>query len=294
MSSAMQGEPPNSAAATHPTYGVVILYYRLGRDVVRTIRAVRVQSLRPVRIVLVDNASNDGVVEGLSPEELAGVEVLHASTNGGYSTGMNAGLKRLAGSVDYLLVLTHEVVMEPTCVELMLDQASSDDVVLVGPSLRLPGGEVWSNGGRVTRFGSAVHVRAKTSQDPVPADWLDGACLLARRDAMVSIGGFDERYFLYWEDVDFSLSMASEGRVVVAPSAIAHQSPTVNAPMYYYARNRLLLWRKFKRPLRLLASVPAILAFAVHRALGGRRADVLHALRGIRDGLAGRGGRAPD
>jgi N-acetylglucosaminyl-diphospho-decaprenol L-rhamnosyltransferase len=281
-----EGEPIAS-------YGVVILYFRRGPQVMSTISSVRAQTVPPTRIVVVDNASEDGVLDALVPElQAAGAEIVRCSTNGGYSAGMNAGARELGTSVDHVLFLTHEVVMELACAERLLEHAEDDDVVLVGPSLHLPGGDAWSNGGRVTRFGAAGHMRGETSQDPAPADWLDGACLLARRDAMAAIGGFDERYFLYWEDVDFSLAMAAEGHVIVVPSATAQQAPTVHAPMYYYARNRLLLWRKFGRPFRVVASVPAILAFAAYRGLRGRPADVLQALRGIRDGLAGRGGPA--
>jgi GT2 family glycosyltransferase len=70
----------------------------------------------------------------------------------------------------------------------------------------------------------------------VVVDWLSGACVLARRDALAEVGGFDERYFLYWEDADLCRRLRARGhhvRYVPAAAAVhrvGHSSRTSRAP----------------------------------------------------------------
>lgn len=70
---------------------------------------------------------------------------------------------------------------------------------------------------------------------PVPVDWVSGACMLARREALRSVGGFDERYFLYWEDADLCRRLRGRGHEIryvpaaTAIHAVGHSSRTAKA-----------------------------------------------------------------
>lgn len=277
--------PPDLAADA--SYAVVVLYYRLGDEVADTIAAVRAQSHPPRVVYLVDNASGDGVLDALETAgRLDGVRVLRLPENLGYAGGMNAGAEAArADGVELLLFVTHELLMDPHCAEELVAAAAALGAAAAGPSLRLPDGSVWANGGRLDWRGGARHHRDDVLE-PREVAWLDGACLLVRSDVFVAVGGFDESYFLYWEDVDFSLSVAAHGPVVQVPAAIATQAPSDGSgPAYYVTRNRLWLWRRHRRPLLLLLSVPELLAWGVKRSLTHDRRDVLAVLSGCRDGL---------
>lgn len=268
-------------------YAVIVLYYRRGERIIDTIDAVRAQTLTPQRIFLVDNCSGDGVIDRLRREgRLDGVHVLSLDENLGYAGGMNVGADAASQQrVRHLLFLTHEVVLEPMCAEELLRTAIELGAATAGPLLLLPDGKEWSHGGRISRFCGAVHLRGHAGTEPRPVDWLDGACVLVRVEDFLFCGGFDERYFLYWEDVDLSLRLAKRGPVLAVPSARAMQAPSPNPPLYYAARNRLLMWRSLRRPAAILPSVLELLALAAYRSVKDGRSQFGEIARGVRDGL---------
>lgn len=278
-----------------PDYAVVVLYYRAGRQLRRTIAAVLDQSVRPIQVIVVDNASDDGVAVDVTAT-IPQTTLITLGTNRGYSGGMNAGIAALADGVRFVLLLTHETVLRADCAEQLLAALDDGAAALVGPVLSLHrDGRIWSAGGGLTRSGRAFHRSAAAAAEPYEVEWLDGAALLADRHALAAAGGFDERYFLYWEDVDVSLRLGRAGRVLCVPGASAGQD-TGEAPPYYAARNRILLWRSHRAPARVVASVVdetgrAIMSLLRRRRgrdAGGRMLGVLHGITGGLDPAHGR------
>lgn len=277
---------------TQATYAAVILYYRLGARVFDTIDALRKQDLRAGEIVVVDNGSEDGVLDNVE-ERFPDVTVLRLPSNLGYSGAMNAAAAQLTARFDNLLFLTHETALAPDCIS-QLTAALRDDpeLGLVGPALRLlDTDETWSIGGWTTRLGEVVHNHDEAQGNEI--DWLDGACLFLRTSTFLDIGGFDEDYFLYWEDVAISLAVRKVARIACVPTAIAYQG-TATAPIYFRTRNQVLLWRKQRDLVRLVGSIVKALAKVVVKDLGGRQPTQAKArLLGVRDGLTGRLSTAP-
>jgi GT2 family glycosyltransferase len=120
--------------------------------------------------------------------------------------------------------------------------------------------------------------------------WLDGACVLVRSAALDAVGGLDERYFLYWEDIDTSLRLARRGPLLVARDAAGRQAPSASQPLYLMQRNRLLIWRQHRRWLAFAISAAEVAAAVIKRLLRPSRASLLEArtlVRALRDGLAG-------
>lgn len=102
-------------------------------------------------------------------------------------------------------------------------------VGLVGPRVLRPDGrpDAWSGGPAPTLARLVVGALAGVPQDEAHVEWLTGACLFARRAAWRAVGGFDERYFLYYEDVDLALRMREVGWVARRATrlAIVHRAP---------------------------------------------------------------------
>ena len=104
-------------------------------------------------------------------------------SNIGYAAAMNAGAARFVDRYDYLLFMTHEVVLKSDCVAQLVSACRTDrDLGMVGPALRIHASDTaWSFGGWFTSLGDVRHNLDESRADE--AEWLDGACLLIRSAA---------------------------------------------------------------------------------------------------------------
>lgn len=220
------------------TLSIVILNYRsrgLLRQCLKGLAAARLAVLH--EIIVVDNASGDGTLAMLR-EDFPGVRTLASPVNGGFAMGNNLGL--LAARGHYALILNPDLVVLPGSIERLV--AFLDDhpeAAVVAPQLLNPDGTVqascyrfpdpWIPILRRTPLGrlrfAQRHLRHYLMTDWSHAetqtvDWALGGCLLIRFSAIERVGLFDERYFLYYEDVDWCRRFWEAGLAVYyLPSA---------------------------------------------------------------------------
>ena len=182
--------------------------------------------------VVVDNASADGSA-AVAGEFGSHVQLLRNQENVGFGRGVNQGVR--ASSAPLLLVMNPDCRLTRGAVEAMRAELDSHPrCALVGPRVLNPDGSVQGSvrgdpdmlTGLFGRTGplrrlmpwlpvSSRNVIPETATRPgagsVVADWVSGACMLMRRDAFEAVGGFDERYFLYWEDADLCRRLRARG-----------------------------------------------------------------------------------
>lgn len=178
-------------------------------------------------VLVIDNGSGDGSAARLAPAvESAGAELLELDTNLGFAGGMNRGLLWAAErEVPFCLVLNNDVRLPPDSILPLVDVLRNDPrVAAVGPTVLQPDGTVWAEGGETGFSPNALrllgHGRAPRPRESGPAEvgFLPCACALFRTADLVAVSGFDERYFMYWEDVDLCARLrARGGRVVWLP-----------------------------------------------------------------------------
>ena len=229
-----------------PLLAAVIVNYNAGDELRRALQSIASECAgQPWEAVVVDNASRDGSAD-VAERFGAPVRVIRNVVNVGFGRGVNQGLAATAAP----LIL----IMNPDC-RLVAGALSGLGAVLaahgrcamVGPRILNPDGSVQGSArgdpdmftglfGRTSllrrilpRLAMSTRnvVSAATlpeGQDSVVVDWLSGACVLVRRDAMNAVGGFDEGYFLYWEDADLCRRIRAAGyRVRYRPDArVAH------------------------------------------------------------------------
>ena len=225
-----------------PAASIVIVNYNAGSHVRRCLASVTAHAALPVEIVVVDNASSDGSLEHLPREP--GIHVLRNTVNIGFGAAVNQGVRATTGSLVLVLNpdceltagalprLVRESVMEPGCA-VVAPIVFNEDGSYQGNARGDPGmlaGLLGRSRALTRRFPrlavgtqQVVPADAAGEASSIPVDWVSGACLLARREAFEHVGGFDEGYFLFWEDADlcrrlrgagFTIRFCPEARVV--------------------------------------------------------------------------------
>ncbi|MBA3653661.1 MAG: glycosyltransferase family 2 protein [Actinobacteria bacterium] len=254
------------------------------------------------RIVVVDNGSSDGSTARLAASN-PDVVVVATGANLGYGGGVNRGLDRVDD--EYVLVLNPDVVVDADAVKVLAAALDADRRVgIVGPRIDEADGTLYPSARAFPRLGDAIghaFVGLVTTENPYSrhylmtdaihsgardVDWVSGACFLARRSTLAEIGGFDDDYFMYLEDVDLCWRAGRVGwRVRYEPGARVTHVQGVSTKQAPYrmlaAHHRSLLqywWRTTSWSGRLLA--PVVVAGLAVRLL----------LMWARRGLQGRGG----
>jgi N-acetylglucosaminyl-diphospho-decaprenol L-rhamnosyltransferase len=224
-----------SAQHVHPV-AVVTVSYGSGAVLAGFLDSVPAASSTPLHVVVADNKpdAQDGV---RAIAEAANADYV-ALANHGYGSGMNAAAARLAADVEWILVSNPDVVLRPGAIDALLSTGLEDPAIAaVGPVI-VTDDEVYPSARAVpslrTGVGHALFANIwldnpwtrayKRDTDGAPvrrdAGWLSGACFLVRRSAFEQLGGFDEGYFMYFEDVDFGYRLGKAGyRSVYEPSA---------------------------------------------------------------------------
>jgi N-acetylglucosaminyl-diphospho-decaprenol L-rhamnosyltransferase len=182
------------------------------------------EQTRPVDVVLVDNGSSDDSVE-LARRELPGIKVVELGENLGFGRAINRAVAEVPG--DPVILLNNDAVPEPRFVEALLEGLGEEVDSVAGVLLQEQVPELIDSAGVVadaTLMGfDYLHGEpAEVATSAAPPLGPTGGAALYRRAAFEAVGGFDERIFLYYEDLDLALRLAARGgRCALAPEARA-------------------------------------------------------------------------
>lgn len=270
----------------------VIVTYDSAGVIGRCLESLRAAApKRGLRVIVVDNASGDG--SAATAAALLGEDaVIRRTENGGFAAGVNAVLSGFAG--EYLAVLNPDLVVPPGALDALADALDArPQAGLVAPRVVDPSGRPEDTTGWFPSLEREIahswyldHLlgregrRRALPENGGPVDWVSGCAWLLRGDAARAVGALDERYFLYFEDVDYCLRLHQAGWEVVAETRVTvihagGQGSTRSAEVAADLAGRPVLhfFAKFRPdtpPARVLAALRA----------GWRIRLVYHALRG--------------
>jgi N-acetylglucosaminyl-diphospho-decaprenol L-rhamnosyltransferase len=252
-----------------PDLSIIIVNWNVGellRNCLQSLESGRGELI--IEVIVIDNASEDGS-PAMVREEYPWVQLVSSSENVGFPRGNNIGIANANGR--FLLLLNPDtVILEDALTVLVSFMEANPDVGVIGPQLLNPDGSVQSSRRRfptlVTAFiestwlegwGSRSLLRRYYGLDlpdsaKADVDWVTGASLMVRRDIIDQIGGMDEAYFMYSEELDWCRRIKDAGwRIVYLPTArvIHHEGKSseqaVTARHVNFQRAKLRYFRKF-------------------------------------------------
>jgi hypothetical protein len=306
------GVPPNA-----PTLSVAIVTYNNRSIIEACLRATQkaCEGLK-AEIIVVDNASADGTAEVVR-RHAPPVQLIAEPRNHGFSAGCNIAVRQAKGVCVFFL--NPDAFPEPSGISAMLRYLLEHrDVGVLGCRLIGEDGKVSPSMRGFPTFASELYLntalrRLGTFRKDYEryrmedfdcsrtscVDWVAGAAMLVRRDVFMRIGGFDERFFMYFEDADLCRSIRDAGLKVVYFSGAAVRHIGGHSSRQNFARKRsealcsmMKFFRKHHGRTRTWAFKCVFLPLAVlHYALSSAR-DILRAILGRREKSAHRFQRA--
>lgn len=235
-----------------PLVYIVLLNYQHVEETLTCLESLKGLDYPEYKIVVVDNASRDGSVETLKEvleKDKSYEHLIEAEENLGFSTGVNMGIDyAMTQEADHIWVLNNDTTVEPTALNHLVERSEKTGT-MSGSILLYPDKSYQQAGTEINwKTGSAKGIPETELEDGMDLECMTGASMLIPRRIIQQIGKFDESYFLYFEDGEYSLRAGEAGFIptLAARSRVYHKqgaSTGKNNPMvkYYYQRNRLKL-----------------------------------------------------
>lgn len=217
----------------NPTLSVIIVNYNTGEELGRCLSSVADELVGVAwEGIVVDNGSTDGSDEAVA-RFAPRVTLLRSPENLGFGRAINQGVTMT--SAPLVLLLNPDARLLPGAIEpLVADLRRHPECAVIGPAIINQDGSPQGSArgdpdiatglfGRSTlltrlfpnsplaRRNVLVAPEPEPGESSVEVDWVSGACMLGRRQAFDRVGGFDERFFLYWEDADLCRRLRGAG-----------------------------------------------------------------------------------
>ena len=208
-----------------PKVFVIVLNYNNKETLLACLKSVYQSDYQNFEVVVVDNNSTDGSFE-LAKQNFSNAHFIKSPQNLGFGMGNNLGIRfALEKFASYIMLLNSDAYLQKTTLSRLVVEAEKKEVSgLVSPVIKKPDQEIWFAGGKI----DWIHMKTKhlfkpkQQEESYESEYLTGCALLVKKSVFEKIGLFDEKFFLYYEDADFSLRAKKAGFfLLVLPSAVA-------------------------------------------------------------------------
>jgi N-acetylglucosaminyl-diphospho-decaprenol L-rhamnosyltransferase len=217
--------------------GIVTVSFRSSDAIRKLMTSIPGSTSRPVDIVVVDNVpgGDDELAEALKG---SAAHIVPRPDNPGYGGGINAGVATLDPDIGWIFVVNPDLTLDPGSLDELVRVGDGDSTIgALGPRIRDHNGTVYPSARAIPSLRLGVGHALLGDLAPAnpwtrryhqfadyvterDAGWLSGACILVRRTAFDEVRGFDDGFFMYFEDVDLGFRLGLGGwRNVFVPSA---------------------------------------------------------------------------
>jgi len=258
---------------------LITLHYKNLSDTIALLRSIKSSRLpreTNLTIYVIDNEGSTGLMQVVETD-FPNIVIINNGQNNGFAAGNNLGFTRaIADQAEIIIAINNDITVPKDFFERVLaspinrpDVAAVGGLIYFAPGYEFKSGYrsgdrgrvVWYAGGKfdwANILGSNSHVDEVDSGQftkTTATDFITGALFITKASVLKTVGLFDERYFMYLEDVDLSTRMKKAGlRLIFDPHIKTWhkvaQSSGIGSPLndYFITRNRLLFGKKFARP----------------------------------------------
>lgn len=282
----------------------LVLNWNRWQDTLECLASLRRQTYPHIHIVVVDNGSIDNSVDRIR-QVYPDITLLENPTNLGFAGGANVGIQYVMEQRgDAVFLLNNDTIIAPDTVSIMVQQLDTY-VGVVSPLIYYFDDPqmIWSAGGNLSPLNLEItdSLRGRQNQGTLTPvmerDFVPGTSMLIPRHTFEAVGAFDERFFMYYEDMDFCLRTRRAGlQILLTTEArvwhkVAVSSGGADSPQerYWMARSSVLYFRKHARNLQRITVVAWRFGSAIRttaRLIWKGRSEASRAYwRGLYDGL---------
>jgi GT2 family glycosyltransferase len=228
---------------------IIIVAYNHKEYLEKCIGSIDMQDY-PHEIIIVDNGSTDGTAEFI--ENIYPAIQLIRNKNTGFGAGNNLGVKYTTGV--YVVFLNPDTLVEENWLRNLIAPIRLDSRVITTPKILLYNRSAINTCGNINHITGLTFTRglleppqSRNQQEEVSG--ISGACFAMRKEEFIRIGGFDERFFLYNEDSEFSWrAHYFNNPILYVPSSVIHHDYSLNVSlqkMYYLEKGRYLILKTY-------------------------------------------------
>lgn len=238
----------------NPYVIIIVLNYNNYDDTEKCILSLQNLTYPNFSIVIVDNASSDGSVEILT-NNFPEIPLLRNTINGGYAAGNNIGISyALEHNADYILIINNDATVEPDFLNHLVQYAEQfPNIGVLNARIFFPGTtEIFSAAGNFNRFlctgqnKGAIRIKKHQTESIKKVDYACGVLMLVRSQVFREVGLLDEKFFMYFEDLEFSQRVLKRYEMAYIPQSIAYHKSGggkgwrnyTDLYLYYHTRNR--------------------------------------------------------
>jgi len=238
---------------------VIIPTHQGLNDVREAVVSLKNQTLKPIEIIVVDNASKENIAGNLKRQK--GLKILRLRKNKGVTGGRNAGLKLVSKNADYVLIFDHDMVADKgMLLELLKTAEKYTTIGIATPKILYTDNKkiIWSAGTGINLVSGRVIFRGGTDVGQYEKEeevQVAPAVMLIKKEVLKKIKKFDDVYFATYEDTDFCFKAKEAGfATFYSPLAIAHHkipldevdsSKRLLNRAFWVARNRIIFMKRF-------------------------------------------------
>ena len=250
-----------------PSIAIIIINWKKYELTRNCINSVEKSSFKNFKIILIDNESKKEFSDEINTNDK--IHLIKNENNEGFARANNQGIKySLKNGFDYVLLLNNDTLITNNLLDSLIKQSNILNQKIIQPLiLNYDGTKIWNAGGTINNFFGTfqTHKKGESFKNFKSnidfTEWFTGCCVLIKSEVFYDIGYFDENFFAYYEDIDFSIRLKANGYSIAmmndsylkhfesASSKSNNQSEGNLSPYVHYLniRNHILLLKKHSK-----------------------------------------------